>query len=362
MKRLPFALCALASVAAVPARAEAPRLDFPLACTPGTDCWIIQYTDHDPGPDFVDYTCGRNAYDGHGGTDIAVADFAALRRGPVVLAAAPGEVVWTRDGMADELFERGRLAEYKGRACGNGVAIHHGEGWETMYCHLQKGSVVARMGETVAPGDPIARMGLSGVTEFPHLHFQVMRYGRIIDPFLGDEKPAGCGLGEKHMWTEAALPKVSYQPIKIANLGFADRPPEEDDAWAGRLTETTLPAASPYIAFWAQAYGVRDGDRIVLSLIGPDGGVVFRHEKQAEEDLIRAWRWLAVPGTGMWPAGEYVGVVEVTRGDTVERAERRLSVLPGEGLTISTGQRAPATSGGSGAPSPLGAAAARVGG
>ncbi|MBF0374881.1 MAG: M23 family metallopeptidase [Alphaproteobacteria bacterium] len=346
-------------MAAVPAaRAEAPQLDFPLACTPGADCWIIQYTDVDPGPEFKDYTCGRNSYDGHGGTDIAVADFAALRRGPVVLAAAPGRVVWTRDGMADELFERGRLPEFKGRACGNGVAIHHGEGWETMYCHLQNGSVVAKMGEMVASGDPIAKMGLSGVTEFPHLHFQVMRYGRIVDPFVGDEKPAACGLGAKHMWTETAMPKVRHQPIKIANLGFSDRPPEENDAWAGRLADTTLPAASPYIAFWAQTYGVRGGDRITLTLIGPDGLVVFRHEKRADEDLIRAWRWLAVPGIGLWEPGEYIGVVEVARGDTVERATRRLTVPPAEGLTISTGRR----ESGQGAISPLGTAHARAGG
>lgn len=53
-------------------------LSLPIACTPGTDCWVVNYVDLDPGPGRRDYRCGEMSYDGHKGTDIGLANDAKI--------------------------------------------------------------------------------------------------------------------------------------------------------------------------------------------------------------------------------------------------------------------------------------------
>jgi murein DD-endopeptidase MepM/ murein hydrolase activator NlpD len=56
---------------------------------------------------------------------------------------------------------------------GNAVVIDHGNGEFSMYAHLQPGSVRVKPGDRVSAGQPIARLGGSGNSTEPHLHFQV---------------------------------------------------------------------------------------------------------------------------------------------------------------------------------------------
>ena len=107
-----------------------------------------RYVDLDPGPGFKDYMCGtRLGEDGHSGTDFAIPSLAAMRAGVPVLAAADGRVRNIRDGMEDVSVAVIGQAAIEGRNCGNGLAIQHGDGWETQYCHLRKGSVAVQPGE-----------------------------------------------------------------------------------------------------------------------------------------------------------------------------------------------------------------------
>jgi len=93
------------------APAAALELSLPVACTIGTDCAVQHYFDRDTGGDAVDYMCTHQTYDGHDGVDIRVPDLVAMAAGVTVLAAAPGTVRATRDGMADvSIAETG--AEY----------------------------------------------------------------------------------------------------------------------------------------------------------------------------------------------------------------------------------------------------------
>ena len=79
----------------------------------------------------------------------------------------------------------------KGRECGNGVVLAHPGGWETQYCHMAKGSVRVKTGETVTAGTVLGLVGMSGDAEFPHLHLAVRHNGEKIDPFAPDAK-LGC--------------------------------------------------------------------------------------------------------------------------------------------------------------------------
>ena len=158
----------------LPAEVPIP-LSWPVDCGPGSDCWIVNHVDLDPGPGVRDFACGPRTYDGHGGTDIAIRDLREMRAGVAVLAAAAGRVIGRRDGMADVMSDKASIGALVGRLCGNGLTIDHGEGWRTQYCHMKRDSLAVSLGQRVARGQRLGEIGLSGRTEFPHLHFAVYR-------------------------------------------------------------------------------------------------------------------------------------------------------------------------------------------
>jgi len=153
-----------------PAQAGAFTLSLPVDCTLNETCFIQQFTDRDPSPKATDYTCGPLSYDGHKGTDFAVPTLRDMENGVTVLAASPGTIRATRDGMPDIASNAPNAPDITNQDCGNAVVITHAGGWETQYCHLKRGSVVVTRGQTVSAGTPVGQIGLSGNTEFPHLH------------------------------------------------------------------------------------------------------------------------------------------------------------------------------------------------
>jgi murein DD-endopeptidase MepM/ murein hydrolase activator NlpD len=60
------------------------------------------------------------------------------------------------------------------------VIVDHGGGLATLYGHLESAAVVS--GDVVAPGVELGRVGSSGLSTGPHLHFEVRRDGRPVDP------------------------------------------------------------------------------------------------------------------------------------------------------------------------------------
>ncbi|MDR1786025.1 MAG: M23 family metallopeptidase [Spirochaetaceae bacterium] len=63
---------------------------------------------------------------------------------------------------------------------GNYVVIDHGNGYQTLYGHMQKSLV--KKGSAVAQGDKIGLVGSTGYSTGPHLHFSVYKNGRLINP------------------------------------------------------------------------------------------------------------------------------------------------------------------------------------
>ena len=130
------------------AAGETLRLGLPLACTPGTDCWVVNYVDDDPGPGASDFSCGPRSYDGHKGTDFGLLDLRTMAEGVAVLAASDGTVKALRDGMPDTGTDT--PAEIlAGQDCGNGLIVEHAGGWSTQYCHMRMGSVAVAKGQAV---------------------------------------------------------------------------------------------------------------------------------------------------------------------------------------------------------------------
>jgi hypothetical protein len=303
------------SIFAMPAAAAPPHdLALPVDCRPGTDCWLLRYVDHDPGPGVRDYMCGGLSGDGHKGTDIAIRDLATMAAGVEVRAAAAGVVDAVRDGMADvSVDEIGRQA-VEGKECGNGIRLAHGDGWTTWYCHLRRGSLMVQQGDRVAAGQPLALVGLSGDTSFPHLHFDLRRGDHAVDPFVGTEPAAGCGPGKQPLWAADAMAQLSYQPVLLTNAGVAVAGPKKEDVRRGWHQASALPVTSPALVLWVEGYWFEPRDRVRLRLLGPDGGAIL---DQAFEIGERRQRWLQFAGARRpgkrWQAGTYAGEIVLER-------------------------------------------------
>ena len=298
-------------------QAAAPRLAFPLDCKIGVSCEIQSYMDRDPGPGVRDYRCGRRTYEGHGGVDIRIPDMAAQRRGVDVLAAAPGRVARLRDGVADISIRAPGAPSTKDAECGNGVVIDHGGGWETQYCHLARGSVKVKVGDQVVAGQPIAKVGLSGQTEFPHLHLTVRKGAEKVDPFApAADAGAGCK-AQAGLWTPAAAKAMSYKAAAVLNAGFAAAPVTMEALEAGGIAAPD--AASPFLVAYVRAIGLQRGDVIELTVTVP-GGAVLVTRREAPLAADKAQQFLMIgqkrPAAG-WAKGSYRGAFRLHRDGAV---------------------------------------------
>ena len=309
MLRLPFpaalGLLAIAFASAAPAGAPI-RLGLPVDCDMGGICMVQNYVDQDPGPGARDYRCGHLAYDGHAGIDIRVPTLVEMRRGVVVVAAAAGVVKAARDGMPDvSLREIGRAA-VAGREAGNGVVIDHGNGWETQYSHLRRGSVSVRPGARVAAGQRLGLIGHSGAAEFPHVEFVVRYRGRPVDPFNGLMPGSGCDTTGQGLWTETAQKALAYRAGGLLAAGFATERPNLDRALAGDYPAETFSVRVPALVFWAASWGLNEGDVEQLRLIGPDGRTIAKASDSLTRDKAQWFRFIGRKRPdAAWPRGRY---------------------------------------------------------
>jgi hypothetical protein len=305
---------ALTAWLAAASAADGPRFDLPVDCEIGTECMVQNYVDEDPGAGSQDFTCGRLTYDGHKGTDIRIPSLASMAAGVAVVAAAPGTVLRLRDGMRDVNVRDIGQAAIADREAGNSVIIDHGGGWHTQYGHMREGSIAVNQGDKVVSGQKLGLIGLSGNTEFPHVHFEVRYKDRIVDPYMGLQEEFDCRATPRPLWSEAAAEALAYRPSGLLGAGFAPRKPEPDEIEAGTLTAKKLRADAQALLFWVQIYGLQAGDRESLRITGPRGGVVVENTEQAEKPKAQSYRFVGKkkPAEG-WPPGTYRGEYKLIR-------------------------------------------------
>jgi hypothetical protein len=235
-----------------------------------------------------------------------------MAQGVPVVAAAPGIVRRMRDGMADRGLSNAASREaIAGQECGNGVVIEHGEGWETQYCHLQQGSVRVTVGQSVERGQQLGNIGLSGKTEFPHVHLTVRHRGKVIDPFTGLPQSAGCGGGGASLWRD---PRIVYEDVALYHAGFSGTVPRSEAIRDGVLGPPTLPAEADALVLWIDIFGVQADDRLHFRLLTPDGRTLLDREDRLDKTQARYFAYAGIKRQGSrWPAGTYRGEVTLRR-------------------------------------------------
>lgn len=92
--------------------------------------------------------------------------------GKIVLAAESGIV---------------EMVKYSHSSYGNQVVINHGNGIKTRYAHMLDNSICVSAGQSVTRGQAIGRVGSTGNSTGPHLHFEVIVNGSNVNPlsFIG---------------------------------------------------------------------------------------------------------------------------------------------------------------------------------
>lgn len=97
----------------------------------------------------------------HGGIDINAP------KGAYIHAAADGTVI---------------SARWHSGGSGYTVILDHGGGISTFYLHIMKGGILVKEGQSVKAGDVIAKVGSTGLSTGPHLHFEVRKDGERQSP------------------------------------------------------------------------------------------------------------------------------------------------------------------------------------
>jgi murein DD-endopeptidase MepM/ murein hydrolase activator NlpD len=102
-------------------------------------------------------------------------DFSA-KKGTPIYASADGIVI------SNDIFG--------GRGFGKHITISHGFGYHTLYAHMDK--AIKKRGQRVKRGDLIGYIGNTGRSTAPHLHYEVIKNGRRVNPinyFFNDLSP-----------------------------------------------------------------------------------------------------------------------------------------------------------------------------
>lgn len=119
--------------------------------------------------DFVQLTPQNTLFTGPVGTLSSYAFF-----GDDVLSVAAGKVIAKADGMAEGTPPDLPAGITAANAGGNHLVIDIGHGHYAFYAHLQPGSMTVKIGDRVKTGQVLAKLGNTGNSDAPHLHFHIM--------------------------------------------------------------------------------------------------------------------------------------------------------------------------------------------
>jgi len=333
--------------------APRPLLTSPLAThdqVKGYNPWgIINYVDQNGAfPDkTLDYNGGQRTYDlesgyNHRGIDYTMWPFKwdiMAKREVAVVAAAPGTIVYKKDGESD--MNCGSLNGSQW----NAVYVEHDDGSTAWYGHLAVNTQTPKaIGERVARGEFLGYVGSSGSSTAPHLHFELYdRDGKLNDPFAGPYN----FLNQESWWEE----QEPYQNSYIAKMYS-----HSDVPVIGNCPEEEMPHFKNHFEKGEQAnlavyYRDQLGAHITTySIIDPNGVILgkWTHSPPGAHFATVWWYWSFTAndsnpdGVYLWQASYLDKVTQHAFGvgdigepifDAVN--QDRTVIAPGQTVTVS---------------------------
>jgi murein DD-endopeptidase MepM/ murein hydrolase activator NlpD len=277
------------------------ELEFPLDCKLGETCWISNLPRHYLKNKQVDFRCGPNTYNDHKGTDFALKNYTQMQDGVSVLAPFDGEVRGVRDNVDDiSVKELGKNA-VKGIECGNGIVIGSGE-YEAQLCHLKKGSLTVKKGQTVKAGEVIALVGLSGQTEYPHLHLSLRKDSNEIDPIYGDQEDSAYK--PKSMWQDDEKMNLNAKTGVVYNYGFTFDSTNIEQIRKNQHIKIQPDFPHSLVGYVA-IFSVEKGDKLVLSIVDNENKIIIKRDHNFGKYQARYFFYIGKSLRGKKISGDY---------------------------------------------------------
>lgn len=128
-------------------------------------------------------------------------DYAA-KPGTPIFASADGKVA---------------MKDYQRKGYGHVLVINHADGYSTLYGHMKKVKKGVYAGKKVKKGEVIGYVGSTGLSTGPHLHFELRKNGKHLDP-LKTDLPSGAKLAKKDVDNFRMFVKRQNDGFKIARM------------------------------------------------------------------------------------------------------------------------------------------------
>jgi len=301
------------------------RMIFPVRASAGADVFLPQFignfVDLDPaGPGSLrDWSCGTRTYDlnsgyDHAGTDISAGPFPAHgmnQRWVDIVAASPGVII-ARNHDADDRNCGGLGSS----SAANYVSILQDDGLTAYYWHMARDSLTDQeVGDRVEAGDFLGRVGSSGISTAPHLHFELRHPdipGFVVDPYAG-----ACGEStplwrHQHDYLDPAITGIfthNFTPAIPASFCQPEYP---------RFRTDFSPGDTVYLGVYVRDQGI--GAASTVELQDPSGAVMYNRDFDAATAFSASTSFqtsYALPAnaaTGRWT------IRATFQGDVRERA------------------------------------------
>lgn len=301
-------------------------LEFPLRLRPpgrgGSPFAIANFVDLDQTPSLQDWACGRRSIDGHGGIDFFMFPFWwwLMDQGlGDIVAAAPGVITFKRDGNDDRICEGSSVSPPPSNPISNMIFILQDDGLTAVYTHMKTGSMTTKaIGERVVTGETLGKVGSSGNSGGPHLHFELRDpTGIKVEPFAG-----ACNPGKtlwKHQWGANANFRIVQVATHDAPPVFAPACPasgRQDGTDSPNYQDQFSPGEIVHTGVYTRDWDVTD--RVTGEIFRPDGTLAWSYSSCCPATFRPATasiRSYALPGdapAGTWrlrgatPAGQVV--------------------------------------------------------
>ena len=141
-----------------------------------------------------------------------------------------------------------------------------------------------------------------------------MYQGKVVDPFLGAEADAGCGVTGKPLWAPDLLADLAYRPSGVLSSGFTDQVPTLNEVVSGHHRHERLGRKARNLVFWVLIFGLQPKDEELLRVTAPDGSVLVRKKgRPAKKHKIRWFTYSGKRARRLWMTGVYKGEYQLVR-------------------------------------------------